>query len=216
MPLQKNPLVYLRFFTFMAPMFISAAAIFESALNENIKGILYVTGIIGTMMLGNLVSGVFNNRVPGFEKGTNRRDGSPLYDPACNIFSTADGGWGTLYSSPGPHALFYMFTIAYICTGMTLSGNINWAVFSLLAFFMVLSAVLRLRAPMLCVKPIDIILGWLGGALLGILYFVLIYSIENSYSPAADLTYFNNNKSDREFCKLEKNKAFRCTKKPST
>ena len=44
----------------------------------------------------------------------------------------------------------------------------------------------------------------LGVSLLDLAWFVLIYSVENSYSPAADLTYFNNNKSDREFCKLEK------------
>ena len=215
MPLRTNPMVYLRFFTFMAPMFIAAAAIFESALNENVKGILYVTGVLFTMALGNLTSSAFPNRVPGFQKGTDRRDKSPLYDPACNIFDTGAGGWGTLYSSPGPHALFYMFTLAYICTGMFLSNNIHWAVFGLLVAFMVMSAALRLNAPMLCIKPIDLILGYVGGFFCGLAWFVLIYSVENSYSPAADLTYFNNNKSDREFCKLEKNKAFRCTKKPS-
>ena len=210
-------MVYLRFFTGMATMVISAAAICEAALNENVKGMLYVTGVLVNMALGNLTSPAVQNRVPGFQKDTaNRVDNTPAYDPACNIFDTAANGWGTLYSSPGPHALFYMFTLTYICTGMFISNNIHWFVFGLIVAFMVLSAFLRLNAPMLCVNPIDLILGYVGGFFCGLAWFVLIYSVENSYSPAADLTYFNNNKSDREFCKLEKNKAFRCTKKPST
>ena len=69
MPLRTNPLVYLRFFTFMAPMFISAAAIFESALNENVKGILYVTGVLFTMALGNLTSSAFPKSCSWISKG---------------------------------------------------------------------------------------------------------------------------------------------------
>ena len=186
-----------------------------SALNENVKGILYVTGILFTMALGNLTSSAFPNRVPGFRKGTSDRiANTPTYDPACNIFDTADGGWGTLYSSPGPHALFYGFTFTYICAGMFLNNNIHWAIFGILIAATVMSAALRLSAPMLCVKPIDLILGYIGGILCGLAWFVLIYSVENSSSPPSDLTYFNNNKSDREFCKLEKTKLSVVRKNP--
>jgi len=216
MPIRTNPKVYIRFFTFLAPMFIPLAAVLESALNQNIKGILYVTGLLFTMMLGNLVSSAFPNRVPGIIKGTSERNkGQLMYDPACNIFETGTDGWGTLYSSPGPHALFYAFTLAYVCVGMFISHNINWAIFGLLIGFMLLSAFLRISPPMSCVKPIDIMLGYIGGLLCGLGWFVAIYMTENSYSPALDLTYFNQYSSDRETCKLEKNKAFRCTKKPT-
>ena len=216
MPLRMNPRVYIRFFTFLAPMFISLAAILESALNQNVKGILYVTGLLCTMLLGNLVSSAFPNRVPGIEKGTTIRErGVALYDPACNIFDIGNNGWGTLYSSPGPHALFYAFTLAYVCVGMFINKNINWGVFGLLIFFMLLSAFLRLSPPMSCVKPIDIMLGYIGGLGCGLAWFMAIYMAENSSSPPLDLTYFSQKSSDRETCTMEKNKAFRCTKKPS-
>ena len=35
MPIRTNPKVYIRFFTFLAPMFIPLAAVLESALNQN-------------------------------------------------------------------------------------------------------------------------------------------------------------------------------------
>jgi hypothetical protein len=216
MPIRTNPKVYIRFFTFLAPMFITLAAILESALNQNVKGILYVTGVLFTMLLGNLLSSAFPNRVPGIIKGTtNRNKDEPLYDPACNIFEVSSGGWGTLYSSPGPHALFYSFTLAYICVGMFVNHNINWAIFALIIAFMFLSAFLRMSPPMSCVKPIDIMLGYIFGLLCGLAWFAAIYITENSYSPVLDLTYFNQASSDRETCKMEKNKAFRCTKKPT-
>ena len=55
-------------------MFISAAAILDSSLNKNIKGIIYVFGALLTMLLGNLLSSSFPNRVPGIFKGTTNRD----------------------------------------------------------------------------------------------------------------------------------------------
>ena len=213
MPIRTNITVYIRFFTFLAPMFISAAAIFDSTLNQNIKGIIYVTGALFTMLLGNLLSTSFPNRVPGFLKGTTQRDQSRnLYDPACNIFDMGVNGWGTLYSSPAPHALFFAYSLVYICAGMFIHKNINWFVFSLIIILMVLSAFLRLNPPMSCANPIDIMLGYIGGTITGLGWYVAMYAIEQSYTPTLDLTYFNNMKSDKEMCKLEKNKAFRCTK----
>ncbi len=200
MPLRNNLMVYIRFFTFMVPMFITIAAILESALKQNVKGILYITGALFTMLLGNLTSSSFPNRV------------DPTYDPACNMFDTGAGGWGTLYSSPGPHALFYAYTIVYMTLGMFINKNINWPIFTILIAFTILSAALRITAPMKCIKPIDLMIGYLGGILCGLAWYVAIYAAENSASPTLDLTYFGQASSDRETCSMEKNKAFRCTK----
>jgi hypothetical protein len=213
MPIKTDPKVYIRFFTFLSPMFISAAAVLDSALNKNIKGIIYVFGALLTMLLGNLLSSSFPNRVPGILKGTTKRDPQKLlYDPACNIFDITSTGWGTLYSSPAPHALFFAYTLVYLTSGMFINSQINWGIFGMLITITVISAYLRLTPPMSCVNPIDIMLGYVGGILCGLIWYIAIYAVENSYAPPLDLTYFNTYASDKQVCKWEKNKAFKCSK----
>jgi len=212
MPLRVNPKVYIRFFTFLAPMFMSTAAILDSALNKHLKGMLYVTGVLFTLMIGNLFSSAFPNRVPGIIKGTTKRDPStPLYDPACNIFDIGSNGWGTMYSSPAPHAMFFAFTLVYVCAGMFINKTYNWLIFGIIVSLTLISAFLRLNPPMSCVNPIDILLGYVFGGFLGLGWFAAMYAFENSYKPSLDLTYFNLIQSDKEMCKLEK-KSFKCSK----
>ena len=70
---------------------------------------------------------------------------------------------------------------------------------------MVLSAWMRVSAPMNCIYPVDVIAGWGTGFILGTIWFTIINQWHGH-------TYFSNTKSDKQECKLDK-KAFRCKSK---
>ena len=192
-------------------MFISFAAVVTSIMNSDIKGIIYAAGICIVMFLGNLLSSTFPYRVPGYQQGTrNRIRGSATFNPACNTFGGTGEGWGTLYSSPEAHALFFGFTLVYMCSGMFFHNNINWLVLIALLLLTILSGFFRTSSSMLCANYVDLFIGLGMGFVFGLIYYIIISSIESSYSPQLDLTYFNS-LSNKEKCGLQ-NKKFVCKK----
>jgi hypothetical protein len=188
---------FIKFFTLMSPLLISSFTLLQSAFNSNIKGVIFLLGAAIIMFLGNLISSTLPSRVPSG------------YDAACNIIDTDAMGWGTYYSSPGPHQLFLWYAATYICTGMFVNGLVNWSLFGLFVTLIIASGVLRYWQ-LRCVNSIDIVLGTVGGLTWGLLWYFIVSSVENSYDPQLDLTYFNTY-SDGEQCKLGP-KAFRCRK----
>jgi len=140
--------------------------------------------------------------------GTENEAFKPNIDPACNLISSGGvGGWGTMYSMPGPHALLLSFTLTYALFPMFIYGNVNLGVIGGLLFLGIMSAIIRTTAPMNCVHLVDVMAGWGTGVLLGSLWFFLI----NSWFGEGG-TYFSSTKSDKQECKLDK-KAFRCKSK---
>ena len=115
-------------------------------------------------------------------------------DSACNLFAS-DGveGWGTVRSSPGPHALFLAFTLTYMAFPMFMNNNINFLVLGGLMFILILSAMLRVMPPMFCVGWSDVVMGWGTGFILGALWLFFIRWINAKY-PSNSFTYFGKSK----------------------
>ncbi len=201
MPLKFGVMPYFRFFTLMSPMLIASYALLQSAFNSDIKGVVFAMGAALLMFFGKMAAPIFPNRVP--------QD----FDDACNIFETGDKGWGSTYSSPGPHQLFLWFAATYICIGMFVNSNVSWSLFGLFIVIIIGSGVIRFWQ-LKCVKILDLVLGAVFGSLWGMICYFLISHIEKRYDPPLDLTYFNAN-SDNEQCKLGP-RAFRCKKMKKT
>jgi len=217
MGLAGNFLAYIRFFIFLAPIIIPSFAILGSLFNQDIKGFLYVFGVVIATGAGRWFSTMIPNYVPNDGKGV---DAAGKYiagkfkaynDSACNLFAS-DGveGWGTVRSSPGPHALFLAFTLTYMAFPMFMNNNINFLVLGGLMFILILSAMLRVMPPMFCIGWSDVVMGWGTGFILGALWLFFIRWINAKY-PSNSFTYFGKLKSDRQQCILEKS-AFRCKK----
>ena len=130
MELQANFIAYIRFLTFLSPVIIPSFALLGSLYNQDIKGFLYVLGIAIAMGCGRWMSGFIPNYVPNDGKGVDasgkyiRGNFTGYNDPACNLLGHGippDSGmeaWGTVRSSPGPHALFLAFTLTYMALPM--------------------------------------------------------------------------------------------------
>ena len=206
----------IRFYVLMAPMIILGGALWQTFIEPSWKAPLYILGSLLTTILGRAFSSSFPNRVPGFLKGAVLgggpiKDGNRMFDPACNIIEKETGGWGTFYSSPEPHALFFAFSFIYLTIGMFLNKQYNWLLIGFLISVTLASGYLRTTAPLLCANYIDLFLGYSGGMICGLLWYVCIYALENSSEKPLDLTYFNSTSSNSQKCKVE-NKKFVCSK----
>ena len=215
MALIANIPTTIKFYVLMAPMFILAGFLWQTFFNPNLKAPLYILGSLITTYLGRICSSSFPNRVPGFKKGAKLsddilKDGSRMFDPACNIIENGKDGWGTFYSSPESHALFFSFTFVYLTIGMFLNKQFNWYLIGFLIAVTLTSGFYRTSSPLLCARPVDLFFGYTGGIICGLLWYVLIYSLENSSEKPMDLTYFNS-ESNGQKCTV-KNKKFVCSK----
>ena len=219
MGLSANFLAYIRFFTFLAPVIIPSFAILGSLYNQDIKGFLYVLGVVIAMGSGKWMSTLIPSYVPHAPGGVVNGKYiagkfKPYNDQACNLFGdgiAGDGnGWGTVRSSPGPHALFLAFTLTYMALPMFMNNNINYLVLGGLMLLLILSAMLRVMPPMFCIGWSDVVMGWGTGFILGSCWLFFLRWVNTTYSTNS-LTYFSKLKSDKQMCVLEKS-AFRCKK----
>lgn len=209
--------ITIKFYVLMAPMFILSGFLWQTFFTPNLKAPLYILGSLLTTVLGRACSSSFPNRVPGFRKNAKLSDeiltdNSQMFDPACNIIENGKDGWGTFYSSPEPHALFFAFTFVYLTAGMFLNQQFNWYLMGFLIAVILSSAFFRTTAPLLCANPVDLFFGYTGGIICGLLWYVIIYFLENISEKPLNLTYFNNTESNAQKCKVEKKK-FVCSKK---
>lgn len=203
MPLASSLMSYIRFFVLLSPIIIPTMAIFGSLFEANFKGFVYVLGLTIAMTFGSLVAPVIGKRVPS---GSDGRSG---INAACNIVGSSIGGWGTLYSTPGPHAMIIAFTATYLMFPMFLNNTINLFLIGGLILIMGLSAAIRISAPMTCITIGDAVAGWSTGFILGAFWYFTVISLSGTQN---NLTYFETQKSDRQQCKLDK-KSFRCRRK---
>jgi hypothetical protein len=219
MSLNYNPITYIRFFIFLAPIIIPSMAVLGSFYEGNFKGLFYILGLMITMVFGGLISKTAGNLVPHIGKiggkgktGTSEGPFMPLGSIACNILGAGSSeSWGTMFSLPGPHALMLAYTTAYLILPMFVYDNVNTPnLFVLGAMLMisVLSGLFRTSSPMNCVSWTDVTAGWGTGLILGSLWFFIINQLANN-ANMKDITYFSDKKSDKQECKLDK-KAFRC------
>ena len=202
MPLASSLMSYIRFFTLLSPIMIPTMAIFSSLFNANFKGFVYVLGLTIATTFGSFIAPVIGKKVPQYQ-------GRPGIDAACNLVGSSIGGWGTEYSTPGPHALVLAFTATYLMFPMFLNGTTNLILIGSLIFLTVLSAAIRISSPMNCITMGDAAAGWGTGFILGAMWYFAVVSLAGTQS---NLTYFETEKSDRQQCTLSKT-SFRCKKR---
>jgi hypothetical protein len=193
-----SPMAYIKYFALNAPMILAAFTILASAFNKDIKGLIFMTGAVIIMFIGQFISSSLGRKVP-------RGNGIDL--EACNLFSS--GGWGYIYSSPAPNALFLSYAAAYLILAMALNQNFNWGLLGILIVIMGANAGIRVQL-LRCIGPIDIMFGWFFGILWAFLWYGLMSMMEAQYDGMIPLVYFGD-EINGDKCKLT-NKKFKCRK----
>ena len=217
MPLLNNVSSIIRFSVLLGPTIIMGGTLWDTFVNPSWKGPIFILGALLTTILGKILSSSLSRKVPGFRQDATLGRGGPIregqmFDPACNLIMRDAGGWGTFYSSPESHALFFAYAIIYLITGMFLTGQPNWLLFGVLLAITAMSGYIRTNSPLLCAGGPDLFFGYIIGMICGGFWYFCIYALENMANPPLDLTYFNKSKgSDAERCNLA-NKKFVCKK----
>ena len=188
---------YVRFFTLLLPIIIPIMALFDSVFNSNLKGFIYILGLLLTMGTALSIASLISTET------------KQQPDDACNIFDK--GKWGTVNQTrPGTHAVMLAYTFAYLLLPMIVNSTINWWLISTLSLFILLNA--GIRKGLKCTDHIGILCGWLIGGIVGAGWYLFI----NNVTGSSNLTYFGAQKSDKQQCSY-RNKTFKCTKsKPAT
>ena len=179
----------INYISLLSPTIIALFIVIASVLNKNLKGIIYLCGLLCTLMIGIMAKAGFKGLIP---EGAHQ---------ACNLFS--DGFPNSQYSNPSLDTLSLIFTTTYMVTPMFLNKTINWPIFIGLLLITFLNAAFRLNLQ--CNKLLDMIVGLLIGALCGIGYYTLI----QSYGGHKYL-FFSYTDSNNTVCNKPSNQQFKC------
>ena len=179
----------IEFFSLLAPIIVAAFILFGSILNQNIKGIIYLAGLMLTVLGGILLRPFFKGLVP---------EGAHA---ACSIFSQHLPN--NLYSNPSLDTLSLTFTFIYILLPMIYNKTLNWMLVVTLLLFTSLNALFRLKNS--CNTSMDIIMAILLGGLCGLGY----YSLIDTYGGKKYLL-FSAGDSNNVVCNKPSDQKFKC------
>lgn len=187
-------------FSAISPFFVAMFLIFASIFNGDVKGMVYLGGV--------LVASVINLFVMNLIKSPISIDASPV----CNILELPFFNV-SLYNSPAFNSTFLGFTASYLILPMinNPSGetNINWGVVILLMSLFMVDAVSKVSNK--CTNPSGVVFGGILGAMMGSVWFGLL----DSHKGLKSVLYYNSFISNKQYCERPVKQQFICRKKSS-
>jgi len=177
-------------FSVFAPLFLGTFLVLVSVFNQNIKGLIYLGGV--------LIASVINMAVMwmvGSEPVENQ-------GAICNLIEFPF--ISTQYNVPNYNSMFIAFTLMYLLLPMLSNNQINfWMIGTIVSIFAV-DAYVNLQYS--CTVPRGITFGAIiGGGLGTAMYFLL------KFSDLEALLFFNDLTSNNVICKRPKNQTFKCS-----
>jgi hypothetical protein len=178
-----------QFITILSPFFLAFFMLLISLFNKNVKGFIYLGGVLLGSFIWKLFNGLF----------TNHLDSSTTPSPGlCSLIPSITG-------SVSYNSYFICFTMIYVFLPMFITNQTNWG---LIIFFLSLfcsDAYFSIQSG--CYKD-----GWgpaigaIIGIICGIMWFELFYQTQLS-----ELLYFNDLTSNKESCSRPQKQNFKCS-----
>ena len=169
-----------QFFTLLAPIFIPLFLVFLSLMQTNFKGLIFLAGLVSTVGLGAAIKAMTKARV----------NLSDHYSPACYVMDIGSVKIDGLRTLPCIQSVIIAFSIFYLIYPLFIQSKVGHLTMIIFLFlYMILNGISRMHLK--CVRFIDVIAGWIFGAIMGVLYAVLIDMIDGSalYFSADDSEY---------------------------
>lgn len=173
----------------LAPILLGFFMVTLSILNQNVKGIVYLAGV--------LLASVFNVIIMNMLK-------SPVLPNAAMSCNLVEMPYLMQYNSPNPSSVFVAFTIAYLFLPMKFNGLMNYPVIGFLFAIFIMDAVTKVTNS--CTTAAGAVLGALVGLLTGSMWYSLFHSI-----GADDILYFDEMDSNNVVCKKPSKQTFKCS-----
>jgi len=168
----------------MAPFLIAFLMVMVSIINSNIKGFIYLLGLIILFIFVLL----FQNTIRIPMDNTNK---------FCHMFSM------TQYSVPSFNSALYLYTIFYVLMPMINMGIINFPLIIVFLLFYVSDSIIKYRNK--CASVSGIVMGSILGLFFGISWFLLIKSTGQN-----GLLYYDDLVSNKIACTRPTKQHFKC------
>jgi hypothetical protein len=178
-----------KIFSAMSPLLLAFFLIMSSLFNQNIKGLVYLSGVLISVVINIFLMNLV---------GSKRMMGTESY--TCDIFDFSSGE----FNNPAPTSLFIAFTIAYLFLPMKYNNQINYVVLISLLGLFILDAVTKINKN--CTTGPGLVLGGLIGLLFGSLWYALFH-----VSGYDSLLYFDELTSNRVLCSKPSKQTFKCS-----
>ena len=177
-------------FSIFAPLFLGTFLVLVSIFNQNIKGLIYLGGVLIASVINYMVSMVIGSE-PLDNEG-----------PICNLveFPLIPNR----YNVPNYNSMFIGFTLMYLLLPMLTNNQINfWMVGAIVSIFAV-DAYVKLQY--FCTVPRGITIGGIVGITLGAVWYFLF-----KFTNMTSLLFFNDLTSNNVVCKRPQNQTFKCS-----
>ena len=182
---------YPSFFSFLSmisPFVLILVLVFISIINSNLKGIIYLSGVVILFFIVIL-----------FQQTVRATGISHVADPTCQLFHFPF----PLFSIPSFNSALFLFTIVYILIPMMNANLVNIPLIVVLLILYAIDCVIKKTNN--CTTPIGIVLGSVVGGMWGAIWFILI----NANDPK--LLYYDDLISNKIACSRPTEQKFKCS-----
>jgi hypothetical protein len=177
-------------FSVFAPLFLGTFLVLISVFNQNIKGLIYLGGVLIASMINLAISWMIGSE-PEENQGA-----------ICNLIEFPLVS--TQFNVPNYNSMFICFTLMYLLLPMLSNNQINfWIVGTIVSIFAV-DAYVKLEYS--CTVPRGIVFGGIIGSALGAAYYFIL-----KLSDVKSLLFFNDLTSNNVVCKRPQNQTFKCS-----
>jgi hypothetical protein len=180
----------IQFFAAVSPLLLGFFLIMGSVFNQNLKGVIYLGGVLIASVINLLISNMIG-------KTTNTAE-----PDSCNLINFPF--INNNYSCPAFNTMFISFTLAYLVLPMIYNSKINYVVLSTLLLLLLVDGITRLIKG--CNDFIDLTTGMVIGLLLGGAQFSIMH-----YTKHDDLLYYDDLLSNNVVCERPKKQTFKCS-----
>ncbi len=177
-------------FSIFAPFFLGTFLVLVSVFNQNIKGMIYLGGVLIASVINYAISGMIGSE-PLENEG-----------PICNLMEVPFIPYR--FNVPNYNSMFIGFTLMYLLLPMLTNNQINfWMIGTIVSIFAI-DAYVKLQY--FCTVPRGITIGGIVGIALGAAWYFLF-----KFTNTTSLLFFNDLTSNNVVCKRPQNQTFKCS-----
>uniref|UniRef100_A0A6C0KGS7 Phosphatidic acid phosphatase type 2/haloperoxidase domain-containing protein n=1 Tax=viral metagenome TaxID=1070528 RepID=A0A6C0KGS7_9ZZZZ len=189
MAMEFNLVNILQFFSYISPLLIGFFLVMGSLLNKDLKGIVYLGGVLIFSFIGMLMKPLIGSK-------SELRAGE-----SCNLFDIPFVN--SQFNSPSFHSLFIAFTIVYLFMPMLSYRIFNYPVIIALILLFCMNSFFKVQNQ--CTTGLGVFLGALFGIVFGIAYWAIFH-----YAGLKELLYFQPGPSNNIICNKPSRQTFKC------
>jgi hypothetical protein len=176
-------------FSIFAPLFLGTFLVLVSVFNQNIKGLIYLGGVLIASVINYMVSVAIGSE-PLDNEG-----------PICNLVEFPL--IRSRYNVPNYNSMFIGFTLMYLLLPMLTNNQINFWLIGVIVSIFAVDAYVKLQSS--CTVPRGITIGGVVGLSLGALWYFLL-----KFNNFESLLFFHDLTSNNVVCKRPQNQTFKC------